>query len=229
LAASLVKDLTGQDTVTARFMRAEFFDFPPTHKLWLSTNHKPEIRGTDTAIWRRIRLIPWSVTIPPEEQEKRLPATLRRELAGILAWAVRGCLEWQREGLRAPDEVRRATSEYRAEMDVLAGFLGECCETGPELWDYAKDLYTSYKRWCGETGERPETQRKFGERLRERGFQRDRGGSRGAGIWRGLRLSEEERARIEGMLTLQKSGISSTSDPPDPEKHITGGKSTRGS
>jgi putative DNA primase/helicase len=229
LAESLVKDLTGQDTVTARFMRAEFFDFPPTHKLWLSTNHKPEIRGTDTAIWRRIRLIPWSVTIPPEEQEKRLPATLRRELAGILAWAVRGCLEWQREGLRAPDEVRRATSEYRAEMDVLAGFLGECCETGPELWDYAKDLYTSYKRWCGETGERPETQRKFGERLRERGFQRDRGGSRGAGIWRGLRLSEEERARIEGMLTLQKSGISSTSDPPDPEKHITGGKSTRGS
>jgi hypothetical protein len=95
--------------------------------------------------------------------------------------------------------------------------------------DYAKDLYTSYKRWCGEAGERPETQRKFGERLRERGFQRDRGGSRGAGIWRGLRLSTEERARIEGMLTLQKSGISSNSDPTDPKTQFTGEKETRGS
>jgi putative DNA primase/helicase len=225
LAESLVKDLTGGDTITARFMRAEFFDFKPTHKLWLSTNHKPEIRGTDTAIWRRIRLVPWSVTIPPAEQDKTLPETLRHELPGILAWIVRGSLEWRRGGLRPPDEVRRATGEYRAEMDVLAGFLGECCEAGPDLWDYAKDLYTSYKRWCGETGERTETQRKFGERLRERGFERDRGGSRGAGIWRGLRLSEEERARIEGMLTLQKAGISSNSDPTDPGAPITGRKS----
>jgi putative DNA primase/helicase len=228
LAESLVKDLTGQDTITARFMRAEWFDFQPTHKLWLSTNHKPEIRGTDTAIWRRIRLVPWTVTIPPAEQDKRLAATLRHELPGILAWIVRGCLEWQREGLRTPDEVRRATGEYRAEMDVLAGFLGECCESEAELWDYAKDLYTSYKRWCGETGERAETQRKFGERLRERGFERGRGGSRGAGIWRGLRLTEEERARADGMLTLQKGGISSTSDPTDPETHITGRKFSHG-
>ncbi len=217
LAESLIKDLTGQDTITARFMRAEFFDFTPTHKLWLSTNHKPEIRGTDNAIWRRIRLIPWSVTIPPAEQDKKLAATLRRELAGILAWIVRGCLEWRREGLRAPDEVRRATGEYRAEMDVLAGFLAECCELGDEHWDYAKDLYATYKQWCTETGERPEVQRKFGGRLGERGFRRDRGGSRGAGIWRGLRLTEEAKARAEGMLTLRKSGVSSTSDPTDPE------------
>lgn len=218
LAESLIKDLTGQDTITARFMRAEFFDFAPTHKLWLSTNHKPEIRGTDNAIWRRIRLIPWSVTIPPAEQDKKLPTALRRELPGILAWIVRGCLEWRHEGLQAPDEVRRATGEYRAEMDVLAGFLAECCEIGGEHWDYAKDLYASYKRWCDETGERPEAQRKFGGRLGERGFQRDRGGSRGAGIWRGLRLTEDAKARSEGMLTLRKSGISSNSDPTDPEK-----------
>jgi putative DNA primase/helicase len=224
LAESLVKDLTGQDTITARFMRAEFFDFKPTHKLWLSTNHKPEIRGTDTAIWRRIRLIPWSVTIPPEEQEKRLPATLSRELAGILAWAVRGCLQWQREGLRAPDEVRQATNEYRREMDVLAGFLSDCCEIGDEHWDYAKDLYASYKRWCDESGERSEAQRKFGGRLSERGFTRGRGGARGGHIWRGVRLTEEEKARIEGMLTLKKFGISSTSDPTDPESHMNARK-----
>jgi putative DNA primase/helicase len=225
LAESLVKDLTGQDTISARFMRAEWFDFKPTHKLWLSTNHKPEIRGTDNAIWRRIRLVPWAVTIPPAEQNKRLQATLRRELPGILAWIVRGCLEWQRIGLQAPNEVRKATGEYRAEMDVLAGFLAECCELGHAHWDYAKDLYASYTRWCDESGEKPEPQRKFGGRLGERGFQRDRGGSRGAGIWRGLRLTEQEKARSDGMLTLRKSGISSTSDPTDPESYMRPGKS----
>jgi len=198
LAESLIKDLTGQDTVTARFLWAELFEFTPTHKLWLSTNHKPEIRGTDNAIWRRIRLIPWSVTIPLAEQNKKLPATLRRELAGILAWIVRGCLEWRREGLQAPDEVRRATGQYRAEMDVLAGFLAECCELDTGHWEYAKDLYECYKRWCDENGERPEPQRKFGGRLGERGFRRDRGGARGAGIWRGVRLTEGEKEVLRG-------------------------------
>jgi putative DNA primase/helicase len=199
LAESMVKDLTGQDTITARFMRGEFFDFAPTHKLWLSTNHKPTIVGTDTAIWRRIRLIPWTVTIPPAEQDKRLLARLRRdELPGILAWMVRGCLAWQREGLHDPDEVLRATSDYRREMDVLAGFLSDCCEEDPNHWDYARDLYASYKRWCDENGERAEAQRKFGGRLGERGFSRDRGGSRGAHIWRGVRLTEEEKDRITG-------------------------------
>src|SRR5215213_9736264 len=225
LAESLVKDLTGQDTITARFMKAEWFDFAPTHKLWLSTNHKPEIRGTDAAIWRRIRLVPWTVSIPPTEQDKKLPEKLRSELAGILAWVVRGCLAWRREGLQAPDEVRQATGEYRAEMDVLAGFLAECCELGTGHWEYAKDLYGSYKRWCDENGERSEPQRKFGGRLGERGFQRDRGGSRGAGVWRGVRLTEEEKARAEGMLTLRKSGISSTSDPTDPENRCGARKS----
>jgi putative DNA primase/helicase len=196
LAESRIKDLTGQDTITARFMKAEWFDFAPTHKLWLSTNHKPEIRGTDAAIWRRIRLVPWAVTIPPAEQDKKLPIALRHELAGILAWVVRGCLQWRREGLQAPDEVRKATGEYRAEMDVLAGFLVECCELDTGHWEYAKDLYECYKRWCDENGERPESQRKFGGRLGERGFQRDRGGSRGAGIWRGVRLTEGEKEAL---------------------------------
>jgi putative DNA primase/helicase len=221
LAESLIKDLTGQDTITARFMRAEWFDFAPTHKLWLSTNHKPEIRGTDVAIWRRIRLIPWTVTIPPTEQDKKLPAKLRDELPGILAWIVRGCLQWQRKGLQAPDEVRKATVEYRAEMDVLAGFLSDCCELEGDLWDYSKDLYDSYKRWCEDNGERTESKRRFGERLRERGFARDKGGSRGAHLWRGLRLTEGEKARLAGKLTLEKTAVSSSSDLSDPKKDMT--------
>jgi len=192
LAESLVKDLTGQDTITARFMRAEWFDFEPTHKLWLSTNHKPEIRGTDTAIWRRIRLVPWTVTIPPAQQDKKLAARLRDDLPGILAWIVQGCLEWQREGLRPPEEVRRATGRYRAEMDVLAAFIDEECVVAEHATASAKALYSAYRAWCEENGEKPETQRRFGGRLKERGFESGRittGARKGAVEWYGIGLA----------------------------------------
>ncbi len=224
LAESLVKDLTGQDTISARFMRSEWFDFRPTHKLWLSTNHKPEIRGTDNAIWRRIRLVPWAETIPPEEQDKRLLAKLRKELPGILAWAVRGCLEWQREGLLEPDEVRAATGEYRAEMDVLGGFLKDCCEQGPQTRAYARELYKTYVWWCEENNERAESQRKFGGRLKERGYTSRRGGARGAAMYDGLAVRQEIRYRTDPSLTHQKSAISRDSDPTDPENHINAGE-----
>ena len=189
LAESLVKDLTGQDTITARFMRGEFFDFRPTHKLWLSTNHKPEIRGTDNAIWRRIRLIPWSVTIPAAEQDKKLPEKLHGELPGVLAWIVRGGLEWRRGGLRAPEEVRWATVEYRTEMDVLAAFLDECCILRSDAMAFAKALYTAYKEWCEANGEHAEKQRRFGMRLTERGLRREKVG--GLFRWYGIGLRHD--------------------------------------
>ena len=128
LAESLVKELTGGDRIRARFMRCNFFEFPPTHHIWLAVNHKPTIRGTDTGIWRRIKLIPFAVSIPDEEQDKALGEKLQAERAGILAWAVQGCLAWQEHGLGEPDEVRQATSEYRGEQDVLATFIAERCE-----------------------------------------------------------------------------------------------------
>ena len=204
LAESLVKDLTGQDTITARFMRAEWFDFEPTHKLWLSTNHKPEIRGTDTAIWRRIRLVPWTVTIPPAQQDKKLAAKLRDELPGILAWIVQGCLEWQREGLRPPDEVRRATGRYRAEMDVLAAFIDEECVVSDHATATAKALYSAYKAWCDENGEKPETQRRFGGRLKERGFENGKitsGPHKGHIQWYGIGLIGGPEGPPEGRRT----------------------------
>ncbi|HLI51013.1 MAG TPA: phage/plasmid primase, P4 family, partial [Thermomicrobiaceae bacterium] len=105
LSEPLVKQLTGGDRVTARFMRAEWFEFSPTFKLWLATNHKPVIRGTDHAIWRRIRLIPFTVTIAEADQDKELPAKLRAEMPGILRWAIDGCLSWQRDGLGVPEAV----------------------------------------------------------------------------------------------------------------------------
>jgi phage/plasmid-associated DNA primase len=198
LAESLVKDLTGQDTISARFMWAEWFDFKPTHALHLSTNHKPEIRGTDPAIWRRIRLIPWAVTIPPAEQDRRLAEKLRGELPGVLAWIVRGCLEWQREGLQAPEEVRQATKAYRAEMDVLAAFLADCCLRGEDEEAFAGELWGTWKRWCEETGEQAGSQKRFGGRLAERGFLNHRDSKTGRKVWSGLSLRPnwESRAGI---------------------------------
>jgi putative DNA primase/helicase len=202
LAESLIKDLTGQDTISARFMRGEFFDFKPTHKLWLSTNHTPEIRGTDNAIWRRIRLVPWAVSIPPAEQDKKLPEKLRAELPGILAWCVEGCLEWRRGGLQAPDEVRRATGAYRSEMDIIGAFLRDECELGRDFKATMKAVYERYEEWCEEGGERAESKRKFNARLTERGqFADRRSGPGGLREWHGLRLLTKENAGFAGKLT----------------------------
>ena len=206
LAEALVKSLTGGDRIRARRMRQDFWEFDPTHTAFLSTNHKPEIRGTDNAIWRRIRLIPFTETIPPEEQDKKLPEKLRAELSGILAWAVQGCLEWQREGLEAPDEVRKATGRYRAEMDVIGAFVRECCVVEPGCRESAEQVYKTYKDWCENSGEKPTTRLKFDERLRERGaFEVRRSGKNGAREWHGLELLTDETRPFAGKLTDRSS------------------------
>lgn len=177
LAESLVKTLTGGDRIRARRMRQDFYEFDPTHKLFLAANHKPVIRGTDDGIWRRIRLIPFSVQIPDEEVDPELPRKLLREAPGILAWAVRGCLEWQEDGLKDTAVVTAATAEYRAEMDELAGFLDEKCEVGDDLKVRMPDLYAAYAAWCKTTGSYQCDQRKLGRVLTERGFPADKSNS----------------------------------------------------
>ncbi|MBI4470950.1 MAG: primase C-terminal domain-containing protein [Acidobacteria bacterium] len=184
-----IKDLTGGDTISARFMHGEFFQFKPVCKVWLSTNHKPVIRGTDNAIWRRIRLIPFDVTIPEDEQDKSLPDKLKQEAPGILAWAVGGAEEWFNFGLGLPDEVTGATRSYRAEMDVHAAFIEECCVVKPELVTPAGELYAHYQRWCQASGEVPTAARSFGLTLSERGFSADKG-TGGKRIRRGIGLLE---------------------------------------
>jgi putative DNA primase/helicase len=171
-AESLVKQLTGGDRIKARYMRQDFFEFDPTHKVFLVANHKPEVRGTDHAIWRRIKLVPFDVTIPKAEQDPRLPELLRAELPGILAWMVAGCLDWRREGLGEPEEVSKATAEYRAEQDVLAAFITDRCVVRPGAMAQASDLYSAYKQWCADAGEEPVKQRAFGMSLTERRFKR---------------------------------------------------------
>jgi putative DNA primase/helicase len=198
LAESLVKQLTGGDRVKARRMRQDFWEFEPTHTVFMAVNHKPIVRGTDTAIWRRIRLIPFTETIPPAEQDKQLPEKLRAELPGILAWAVEGCLEWRREGLQAPEEVRRATAGYRSEMDVLGDFLADRCFRGERLQVGKDELYKAYQMWSEEAGEKTETKRKFGMLLKERGIEDGRNPERTKRIWKGIGLSALARSVRNG-------------------------------
>jgi putative DNA primase/helicase len=190
LSESLVKSLTGGDTVAARFLYSEFFEYRPQFKLFLAANHKPVIKGTDLAIWRRIRLIPFAVTIPCEKQDKNLSAKLRSELPGILTWAVHGCMAWREHGLDVPGEVTAATESYRSEMDILGSFLAESCVQRPTSTATAKQLYFAYVQWCEGNGEHPLGQRNFGMRLSERGFDRRRG-TGNVHIWHGIGLKTE--------------------------------------
>ena len=194
LAEGVVKQLTGGDTITARFLHAEFFDFRPQFKVWFSTNHKPVIRGTDAGIWDRLRLIPFTVRIPDDEVDPDLPAKLRAEASGIFNWLLSGLADWLGKGLRPPAAVLAATEGYRQEMDVLGAFLDEACVEGPQLRATAKALYGAYARWCERTGETPENQRSFGMRLTERGFRRQKWGS--GWTWYGVGLAEPDEGEI---------------------------------
>jgi len=186
LAEVLTKQLTGGDRLKARLMRQDFFEFDLTFKIIMAVNHLPRVTGTDEAIWRRIRTTPFSVTIPKVNQDRHLPEKLKNELPGILAWAVRGCLEWQQRGLEPPREVQAATAQYRSESDLVGGFLDECTRATGEGYVLSKDLYGAYVNWCEAAGERARSQRQFGGALSERGFARQR--VRQGHSWLGLEL-----------------------------------------
>lgn len=171
LDEEMVKRLTGGDHVKARFMRQNFFEFAPTHKLFVATNHRPRIRGTDSGIWRRVRLWPFNVQIPAHEQDTELPEKLRRERAGILRWIVEGTMAWRRSGLNEPPEVIAATETYRNDSDVMAGFVSECCLTGDAHRADGVELWDTFTRWAERSGERDRpSKREFREALVEHGF-----------------------------------------------------------
>lgn len=170
LAESVVKELTGGDVISARFLNKEFFEFKPMFKIFLAANHKPIIRGQDKGIWRRIKMIPFDVTIPENRVDKSLPEKLRAELPGILNWALAGCLAWQRDGLQEPEIVRAATEQYKDESDRLKDFLTECCVRGRKHKVEYKSLYKTYVSYCEENSERAIGKHGFTQALNERGF-----------------------------------------------------------
>jgi len=192
LSESVVKSLTGEDTIKARFLFKEHFEYKPEYKIWLATNNKPDIQGTDHAIWRRVKLIPFSVRIQPREQDKKLLIKLRNEFSGILNWAIKGALKWKMDGLGEPAEVTEATKFYRDEMDILSRFLDERCRLSPEMRAGSTNLYKEYKDWSDQSGENPLSQTKFGTRLNEKGFNKNRSGSDGGYRWLGIGIQEKD-------------------------------------
>lgn len=170
---SRIKDLTGGDRITARYLHSEYFEFDPTHTIWLYGNHKPTIIGTDDGIWRRIHLIPFTVTI---SEEKRRPMNeimdeFRIEQPSILRWMIEGYMSWREDGgLKAPKIVTEATQEYKEEMNTVGNFIAEKLDKQPGSTASFKDVYECYAKWCGETNEYTMKKRTFNNKMREMGF-----------------------------------------------------------
>jgi putative DNA primase/helicase len=186
---SKLKDLTGGDTLTGRFLHQEFFDFPPTHKIVIRGNHKPVIAGTDDGIWRRLRLVPFLVSIPPEEQDHQLIDKLRGELPGILRWAVEGCLEWQLEGLKPPAVILDAVREYREESDTLGRFIGEHCDARKLAQVKSGIFFQRYQQFAETAGERWIPHKDLPQEMRRRGFEYKR--AKDGGLYLGIELTTE--------------------------------------
>jgi putative DNA primase/helicase len=187
-AESKVKNLTGGDKIAARFMRQDFFEFFPQFKLFVAGNHKPAIRNIDEAMKRRLHLIPFTITVPPEKRDKHLQQKLLAERDGILAWAVQGCLEWQRIGrLDPPKQVLDATEEYFEAEDALGRWLEERCVSEPNAKSLTAELFTDWKQWADSAGEFIGSQKRFSDLLLSRGIEKWRNttglrGFRGLGL-----------------------------------------------
>ena len=166
-----IKYITSNDTITARKLYGHFFDFFPTHKIFVATNHKPIVRGTDEGIWRRLHLIPFTVTIAKEAVEKDFrERRLVPELAGILNWAIEGVLQYRRDGLNPPAVVRAATDDYRHDMDVVGQWIEECCVRDSNASVVTGQAYGNYSTWSSrEIGWTLHVQR-WRRNLSERGY-----------------------------------------------------------
>src|SRR5262245_3145121 len=151
-AEAKIKTLTGGDTISARFMRQDFFEYTPQFKLMISGNHKPGLRSVDEAIRRRFNLLPFTVTIPEHERDKELGEKLKAERAGILQWMIKGCLDWQERGLVPPDAVTAATAAYLAAQDSFSSWLDECCDRDPNAWERSVTLFASWKTFAERGG-----------------------------------------------------------------------------
>jgi putative DNA primase/helicase len=189
LSESLIKDLTGGEKIMARFFYQEFFEFYPTFKIWLSTNNRPEIRGTDEGIWDRICLIPYNVRIPDKKLKKpyEILESFREEGPGILGWLMQGAYEWYHNGLNPPERVKAAVKTYREEQDDLAGFFEEQCLIGEKAEAKTSDIYARYLEWAENNNEkRPLSKRALASELAARGCTMAKvDGTRG---WRGIGL-----------------------------------------
>lgn len=199
LAEGLVKMITGGDTVTARKLYQESFEFKPVFKLVLVTNHAPKVDPDDDAMWRRIRLIPMICQVPEDLRDPKVKAHLTNPtIAGpaILQWLLKGCIDWQRDGLKIPAVVQQATDDYRASQDSFAEFVADCCVLESDAWVSSEDLRNEYSAWSRQHGNgslngNGLNDQTLAKKLRRVGSlpKKGTGGVRG---WSGLRLNRDE-------------------------------------
>lgn len=190
LAVPKLKQMTGGEKVRASHKYEHEFEYQVTYKIWLNGNHKPEITDTTFSIWRRVKMIPFDITIPPNERDRRLREKLRAEYPAILAWAVQGCIDWQSDGLKDPQEVTDAVAEYRQEQDFLMEFFHAKCFLNPkdaECTVSHKELFTAYQSWCADNSTDPVATKTFAKRLKNRRDIR-KFESSGQTKWRFIRL-----------------------------------------
>lgn len=190
LAEGLLNQLTGGDTVTARFLYSEAFEFKPQFKLWLAANNRPSISGPEGAIWRRLVQIPFLEEIPEGERDPEMKARLQgTERPAVLAWLVQGCLTWQQEGLQEPEAVKRLTGEYREESDPLRDFLQERCTLEPTAQASNSEIWNAYQEWSKANNERyPLGRKRFTQALMGRGLDQYRVGTERR--WIGIGVSD---------------------------------------
>lgn len=195
-AEARIKQLTGGDPITARFMRRDFFTYMPRFKLVIIGNHKPALRTVDDAARRRFNIIPF--VHKPTRPDMLLGEKLKAEWPAILQWAIEGCLDWQRNGLVRPKVVAEATAEYFEDQNLFAQWLGECCSLHPSVSEKGSALYQSWRGYAEGRGARPGDMKAFGENLRREGFEKRRpprvDGRRPAEMWHGLQLTAEAQA-----------------------------------
>ena len=189
-AESRIKQLTGGDTISARFMRQDFFDFFPSFKLVIAGNHRPSLRSVDEAIRRRFHLIPFAVTIPPKERDAELAEKLKAEWPGVLNWMVEGCLKWRKERLHPPRAVLEATEAYLSAEDAIAAWINEKCERDPNAWESSAALFASWSAWATAAGETVGAQKKLTQALIDRGGFTIKNTTRARGL-NGLRIIHE--------------------------------------
>jgi putative DNA primase/helicase len=168
---SKIKALTGGDTISARFMRQDFFQFVPQFKLIIAGNHKPGLRSVDEAIRRRFHLLPFTITIPPDERDQEFPEKLKVELPGILAWMIDGCRAWQQQGLAPPEVVTEATAAYLEGEDAISAWIDGCCRREPNSFATLTHLFGSWNQWATKNGEHAGTTKKLSSTLQSKGFQ----------------------------------------------------------
>ncbi|WP_373804583.1 phage/plasmid primase, P4 family, partial [Jeotgalibaca porci] len=195
-----VKQLTGGDTVTARFLYGSEFEFKPEFKIWMATNHKPVISGTDDGIWRRMAVIPFEYKVPKSKIDKKLTAKLKGELSGILRWCVEGYQSWREIGLEEPQIVKDQRDTYRDEMDMVHAFISDKCVKSSDASVRKSDLWSTFQDWVKENNEYSKmSSRKFYKEI-DKHYQvsKTKSGLRYVGI--GLQFDDLQKTQITSVL-----------------------------